>query len=197
MAESADDPTLFWLNPEERGIFPLDALRIPRSLAKAVRSDRFEVHVDRNFAAVVEACAEVAPDRPQTWINGPIRRLYAQLFDLGHVHTVEAYQDGHLVGGLYGVALGSAFFGESMFHRRTDASKVCLLHLAARLVAGGFSLLDTQFVTPHLATLGAVEVPRAAYHALLDAAMTRKGQFYAWPKEPVRGLRVLERLRPQ
>ncbi len=194
MAESADDPSLFWLDPEERGIFPLDAMRISRSLAKAVRSDRFEVHVDRNLPAVVEACAEAAPNRPQTWINGPIRRLFAQLFDLGHVHTVEAYQGGYLVGGLYGASLGGAFFGESMFHRRTDASKVCLLHLAARLVAGGFSLLDTQFVTPHLATLGAVEVPRAAYHALLDAALSRKGDFYAWPKSPIAGAQVLQAL---
>ena len=197
MAESADDPSLFWLDPEERGIFPLDAMRISRSLAKTVQSDRFEIHVDRDFRAVVEACAEPAPDRPQTWINRPIRNLYARLFDLGHVHTVEAYEDGNLVGGLYGVSLAGAFFGESMFHRRTGASKVCLLHLAGRLVAGGFSLLDTQFVTPHLASLGAVEVPRAAYHALLDAALDRKGDFYAWPKQSVSGARVLQVLRRQ
>ncbi len=197
MAESADDPGLFWLDPERRGIFPLDAMRISRSLAKTVRSDRFAIHVDRDFAAVMQACAEPAPDRPDTWINGQIRRLFAELFELGHVHTVEAYSEEQLVGGLYGVSLGGAFFGESMFHRKTDASKVCLLHLAARLVAGGYCLLDTQFITPHLATLGAVEVPRAVYQVRLDAALSRSGNFHVWPKTPIPGSQVLELLRAQ
>ena len=195
MAESADDPHLFWVDPEERGIFPLDGMLISRSLAKAVRSDRFSVHVDRDFPAVIEACAATAADRPQTWINARIRLLYGELFARGHVHTVEAYAEESLVGGLYGVSLGGAFFGESMFHRRTDASKVCLLHLAARLVAGGFCLLDTQFVTPHLATLGAVAVSRATYHRRLDAALRCDGNFLGWPKAPVPGHVVLKTLR--
>ena len=194
MAESADDPNLFWVDPEERGIFPLDGFKISRSLAKAVRSDRFSVHVDRDFQAVVAGCAAVAQDRPDTWINSRIRALYGKLFDLGHVHTVEAYAADELVGGLYGVSLGGAFFGESMFHRATDASKTCLLHLAARLLAGGFTLLDTQFVTPHLATLGAVAVPRAAYRAMLNEALERSGDFSAWPKQPIPGEIVLDRL---
>lgn len=194
MAESADDPNLFWVDPEERGIFPLDGLKISRSLAKVVRSDRFTVHVDRDFPAVVEACAAVAQDRPETWINGRIRMLYGRLFDLGHVHTVEAYLADTLVGGLYGVSLGGAFFGESMFHRATDASKTCLLHLAARLLAGGFTLLDTQFVTPHLATLGAVAVPRTAYRGMLNKALERNGDFLRWPKDPVPGEIILDRL---
>ena len=195
MAESADDPHLFWVDPEERGIFPLDGMLISRSLAKTVRSDRFSVHVDRDFPRVIAGCAAPAADRPQTWINARIRLLYEQLFARGHVHTVEAYADGSLVGGLYGVSLGGAFFGESMFHRQTDASKVCLLHLAARLVAGGFSLLDTQFVTPHLASLGAVAISRTTYHRRLDAALRRNGNFFAWPKAPVPGRHILEMLR--
>lgn len=195
MAESADDPHLFWVDPEARGIFPLDGLIVSRSLAKVLRSDRFEVHADRDFEAVIRACAAAVPGRTDTWINGRIRDLYGELFDLGHVHTIEAYRDGILVGGLYGVSLGGAFFGESMFHRATDASKVCLLHLAARLVAGGFQLLDTQFVTPHLATLGAIEVPRRAYRTLLEAALPLRARFDAWPKGPASGSAVLAQLR--
>lgn len=191
MAEGADDPTLFWLDPEQRGIFPLDGMVVSRSLGKTLRQDRFEVVVDRDFDAVLEGCAAPAPDRPETWINDQIRSLYRQLFDAGYAHTVEAYQDGELVGGLYGVALGAAFFGESMFHRRTDASKVCLLHLAARLRAGGYRLLDTQFVTPHLATLGAVEVPRARYRKRLAEAVKRPGGAEAWSPGPLSGAAVL------
>ena len=141
---------------------------------------------------VIEGCAAAAPDRPETWINARIRHLYRALFDMGHAHTVEAYQGSELVGGLYGVALGAAFFGESMFHRRTDASKVCLLHLAARLRDGGYGLLDTQFVTPHLQTLGAVEVPRARYRKRLAEAVRRRGRPEAWSKLPLSGTRVLE-----
>jgi len=191
MAEGADDPTLFWLDPEQRGIFPLDGMVVSRSLGKTLRQDRFEVVVDRDFDAVLDGCAAPAPDRPETWINDQIRSLYRQLFATGHAHTVEAYRDGELVGGLYGVALGAAFFGESMFHRRTDASKVCLLHLAARLRANGYRLLDTQFVTPHLATLGAVEVPRARYRKRLADAVKRAGRAEAWFPAPMSGDEVL------
>ncbi len=195
MAESANDPNLFWVDPEERGIFPLDGLVVTRSLAKTVRSGRFEVRVDTAFDAVIDGCAEAGPGREGTWINSRIRSLYRSLFDMGHVHTIEAWADGVLVGGLYGVALGGAFFGESMFHRATDASKVALVHLVARLRAGNFQLLDTQFVTAHLATLGAVAVPKHAYHLLLADAVERKGNFWVWPKgQPVGGRDVLAAL---
>ncbi|MBN9082947.1 MAG: leucyl/phenylalanyl-tRNA--protein transferase [Rhizobiales bacterium 62-17] len=195
MAESADDPSIFWVDPEQRGIFPLDGLAISRSLAKVVRSDRFDIQIDRDFDAVIDGCsgAGMGLARPSTWINTRIRKLYRDLFDQGHVHTVEAYSaTGDLVGGLYGVSIGGAFFGESMFHRETDASKVALVHLVARLNKGGFELLDTQFVTPHLITLGAVEIPRADYHARLDEAIGRPAQFYCWPKgQTVSGREVL------
>ncbi|WP_244532097.1 leucyl/phenylalanyl-tRNA--protein transferase [Methylocapsa palsarum] len=182
MAESADDPNLFWVDPELRGVFPLDRLIVSRSLAKTVRSDRFEIRVDHDFPAVIDACASAYEDREKTWINQRIRELYGQLFDEGHVHTVEAWRDGALAGGLYGVHIGAAFFGESMFHRVTDASKVALVHLAARLVNGGFSLLDSQFVTPHLASLGAVEVSQRTYRSQLAEAVSRQGNFWAWPR---------------
>ncbi len=180
MADSADDPALFWVDPEQRGVFPLDGIRVSASLAKAVRSDRFDVVADRDFDAVIAACAAPTPGRPATWINARIRDLFGDLFRSGQAHTVEAYRDGALVGGLYGLAIGAAFFGESMFHRTTDASKVCLVHLAARLRAGGFRLLDTQFITPHLASLGAVELPRAAYKTRLADAIGREAAFHAW-----------------
>lgn len=194
MAEGADDPTLFWVDPELRGIFPLDRMVVPRKLARTIRTDRFDVRIDEDFDAVIEGCAASAQDRPNTWINARIRKLYRDLFDFGFVHTVETFDEtGARVGGLYGVKIGAAFFGESMFHRATDASKVALMHLAARLRAGGFQLLDTQFVTPHLATMGAVEVPRDAYHAMLDAAIRRTADFHVWPKGAhVPGARVLE-----
>jgi leucyl/phenylalanyl-tRNA--protein transferase len=196
MAESADDPSLFWVDPPERGIFPLDGLIVSRKLARTVRSDHFTVHVDRDFDAVIDGCAAAAPDRPSTWINRRIRNLYRQLFDMGAVHTVESYdRTGALVGGLYGVSIGAAFCGESMFHRATDASKVALVHLVARLRAGGYSLLDTQFVTPHLATLGAVEISRTEYQARLMEAVDAEADFLVWPKgEPVSGGRVLDEL---
>lgn len=182
MAESAEDPNLFWVDPELRGIFPLDGLIISKSLAKTIRSDRFEIRVDHDFDAVIDACAASYPDRDKTWINARIKQLYRQLFDVGRVHTVEAWRDGALVGGLYGVCLGAAFFGESMFHRETDASKVALAHLVARLVRGGFGLLDAQFVTPHLASLGAVEVGKERYRRELTQAISREGNFWTWPK---------------
>jgi leucyl/phenylalanyl-tRNA---protein transferase len=177
MAEDADDPTLFWMDPKERGIFPLTGLIVSRSLAKSVRSNRYEIRVDHDFDAVIAGCATAAADRPCTWINGRIRRLYRELFDAGAVHTVEAYDNDQLVGGLYGVSLGAAFFGESMFHRARDASKVALVHLVARLRHGHFKLLDTQFVTPHLASLGAVSISRDRYHELLQDAIGERATF--------------------
>ena len=196
MADSADDPTIFWVDPEERGIFPLDGLIVSRSLAKLVRSDRYEVRVDQDFDAVIEGCAGGGADRPKTWINERIRKLYRELFHKGFVHTVEAWRDGELVGGLYGVQMGGAFFGESMFHTARDASKVALVHLVARLRTAGASLLDTQFVTPHLQSLGAMEIPRSEYHRRLDEALGCAADFYVWPKdEAVSGARALDALK--
>jgi leucyl/phenylalanyl-tRNA---protein transferase len=185
MAESADDPGLYWIEPERRGVIPLDGLTVSRRLARTVRSDQFEVVVDRDFDAVIDGCAASADGRRSTWINRRIRRLYRSLFDIGHCHTVEVYQEGVLVGGLYGVDLAAAFFGESMFHRARDASKVALVHLVARLRHARYKLLDTQFVTDHLASLGAVEVPRRQYHRLLEEAMTGKADFLSWPANRV------------
>ncbi len=182
MAEDADDPSLFWVEPRERGIIPLDAFHISKRLARTVRSDHFEVRVDQDFDAVIAGCAAPGIDREKTWISGRIRELYGDLFDAGHCHTVEVYRDGRLVGGLYGVRLKGAFFGESMFHTERDASKVALVHLVARLRRGGFSLLDTQFVTSHLAQFGAVEVPRREYKRLLAAALDEPAEWYAWPR---------------
>lgn len=177
MAESATDDRLFWVDPERRGILPLDGLVVSRSLAKTVRSDRFVVRCDHDFAGVIAACAACSTDRPSTWINDRIRTLFGALYEQGVVHTVEAYRDGALAGGLYGLQIGGAFFGESMFHRATDASKVCLVHLVAHLVAGGFQLLDSQFTTPHLETLGAVEIPRADYRRRLAQAIATEAAF--------------------
>ena len=182
MAEDQDDPTLFWVEPRERGIIPLDGFRIGRRLARTVRADAFDVRVDHDFDAVIAGCAAPRRDRDRTWISERIRRLYGELFDLGQCHTVETYRAGRLVGGLYGVRLGAAFFGESMFHRERDASKVALVHLVARLKRGGFRLLDTQFVTQHLAQFGAVEVPRREYKRLLAAALDEPAEWYAWPR---------------
>ena len=171
MAESADDPTLFWVEPEMRGVIPLDGFRIASRLARTVRSDAFTVTVDTAFKAVIAGCAAPQAGRDDTWINKRIRDLYVGLYELGHCHSVEVWQNDDLVGGLYGVSLGRAFFGESMFHRARDASKVALVHLVARLIAGGFELLDTQYVTEHLRSFGAVEIPRRRYRALLDKAI--------------------------
>jgi leucyl/phenylalanyl-tRNA---protein transferase len=177
MAESRDAKDLFWVEPQERGVFPLDGLIVSRSLAKAVRSDRFRVVADRAFETVVRACAE----REKTWINAEIVRLYGELFTAGHAHSLEVYEDGALVGGLYGVSLRGAFFGESMFHRVRDASKVALVHLFARLRTGGFYLLDAQFLTEHLASLGAIEVPRDGFRLMLAEALANEAHFGAWP----------------
>jgi len=179
MAESADDPTLYWIEPEHRGIIPLDRFTVSSRLARTVRSDRFTVTVNRDFHAVITACAAPAPGRGQTWINGRIRALYGQLHERRHCHSVEVYLNQRLVGGLYGVSLAGAFFGESMFHRERDASKVALVHLVARLRAGGYRLLDTQFVTNHLKSFGAIEVARRHYNHLLDTALGAPARFEA------------------
>src|SRR6185436_9373450 len=171
MAENAEDPTLFWVEPEMRGVIPLDGLRISSRLARTVRSDAFTVTVDRAFPAVIAGCAAPQVGREDTWINKRIRDLYTGLYHLGHCHSVEVWQGDELVGGLYGVSLGRAFFGESMFHTARDASKVALVHLVARLLHGGFELLDTQYVTDHLKSFGAVEISRRRYTALLDKAL--------------------------
>ncbi|HUK58128.1 MAG TPA: leucyl/phenylalanyl-tRNA--protein transferase [Stellaceae bacterium] len=191
MAESAEDPQLYWVDPERRGILPLDKFHLSRRLARTVRNAPFEVCCDRAFAAVVEACAEPGPDRPKTWINAEIARLYSGLFRMGNAHSVEVMHDGKLVGGLYGVSLGAAFFGESMFSRVTDASKVALVHLVARLKLGGFKLLDTQFMTSHLTQFGGAEISRAAYHRRLDHALESRGYFSG---EPLGGASVVSLL---
>ncbi|MEQ8641337.1 MAG: leucyl/phenylalanyl-tRNA--protein transferase [Alphaproteobacteria bacterium] len=177
MAERRDDPALYWVNPEQRGILPLNHLHIPRRLARTVRNGRFQVTADRDFRAVMKACAAPGKDRSESWINDTILDLYGALFDRGHAHSVECRRDGVLVGGLYGVSLGGAFFGESMFSRQRDASKVALVHLAARLVEGGYRLLDVQFLTGHLTQFGAIEVPRAAYRRLLEEAVQHTARF--------------------
>jgi leucyl/phenylalanyl-tRNA---protein transferase len=192
MAESADDPALYWIEPERRGIIPLDKFHVPERLARTVRSDCFSIAIDRDFDAVVAACAQPAPGRSRTWINGRIQNLYRKLYERGDCHTVEAYDGDRLVGGLYGVSLGRAFFGESMFHHVRDASKVALVHLVARLRAGRYQLLDTQFVTEHLRRFGATEVSRPNYHKLLDAALVGEGNFAALALDrPVPGTAVL------
>jgi leucyl/phenylalanyl-tRNA--protein transferase len=177
MAESVDDPTLFWVEPKLRGVIPLESFRVPSRLARTVRSDSFAVTVDTAFNAVIDGCAAPQPGRDNTWINRRIRELYIALHELGHCHSIEVWQGDTLVGGLYGVRLGSAFFGESMFHVARDASKVALVHLVARLIAGGFVLLDTQFVTDHLRGFGAIEIPRRRYRALLDVAVEGRADF--------------------
>lgn len=181
MAESADSAELHWIDPEFRGALPLDGIRLPRRLARTIRQGRYEVRVDQAFDAVIDGCAASRPDRRTTWINGRIRTLYGELFDLGYCHTIEVYEDDRLVGGLYGVALKGAFFGESMFSTSTDASKVALIYLCARLIAGRFTLLDTQFITSHLAQFGAEEISRVEFHKRLGAAMLREGDFAALP----------------
>jgi leucyl/phenylalanyl-tRNA--protein transferase len=171
MAESASDPEVFWVRPEMRGVIPLDAFHVPKSLKKVIRQERFDIRVDTDFAGVIDACAEEREERQSTWINAPIREAYIRLFEQGHCHAVEAWRDERLVGGLYGVKLGRAFFGESMFSRETDASKVCLVHLVGRLRGQGFVLLDTQFTTEHLKRFGAIDVPRGRYEKLLQEAL--------------------------
>ncbi len=177
MAESADHPSLHWIEPERRGVFPLDHFHVPRSLAKQVRRRDFEIRVDTAFDAVIRACAEARPERASTWINSTICSLYNELFSLGFCHSVECWKDGELVGGLYGVSIGAAFFGESMFSRESGASKVALVHLVARMKAGGYQLLDAQFVNPHLKQFGCVEMAQEDYKLLLEDALQVEADF--------------------
>jgi leucyl/phenylalanyl-tRNA--protein transferase len=170
MGEGRDDPRIFLVEPDQRGVIPLDRFHIPTRLRRTVRADPFEVRVDTAFDAVLDACAASGPGREDSWINAPIRRLYQALNARGHAHAVECWRDETLVGGLYGVTLGGAFFGESMFSRERDASKVALVHLVARLKRGGWRLLDAQFLTDHLSQFGAVETPQAAYLEMLALA---------------------------
>jgi leucyl/phenylalanyl-tRNA--protein transferase len=177
MGERRDDPKLFWLDPRQRAVLPLDGFHLPRRLARTVRSGAFAVSADDDFDAVVRACAEPRPGHPESWINEPIVALYGELFARGYAHSIECRIDGTLVGGLYGVAIGAAFFGESMFSRVRDASKVAFVHLIARLIEGGFRLLDCQFMTEHLRSFGAVEIPRDDFRALLADAIGQPALF--------------------
>ncbi len=177
MAESASDPGLFWVEPEYRGIIPLDDFHIPKRLSRTIRQNRFDIRFDTSFNEVIEACSKEMPNRKTTWINARIKRLYGELFELGHCHSVEAWQDDKLVGGLYGVKLGAAFFGESMFSTVSDASKVALVHLVERLRKNNFMLLDTQFTTAHLKKFGAIDVPRDQYEVLLHDALKVEAEF--------------------
>jgi leucyl/phenylalanyl-tRNA--protein transferase len=181
MADARHDERLFLVDPMRRGVLPLDAFHVSRRLARTVRSDRFEVRLDSAFSAVIEACASARPGRAETWINRTIQDLCLELFARGCAHSVEAWADGRLAGGLYGVCLGGAFFGESMFSSQRDASKVALVHLAARLRVGGFSLLDAQFTTDHLHGFGAVEISKADYRRRLGAALALEADFLALP----------------
>lgn len=180
MAEDAEDEDLFWVSPEMRGIMPLDGFHASKSLRKAMRKSGWTVKVDSDWHGIIEGCATVGEDRDNTWINQTIRAVYGALFERGVAHTVEVWDGGDLVGGLYGLAIGGAFFGESMFHRRTDASKMAMAHLVERLNVGGFVLLDTQFITPHLASLGGIEIPRAEYEDRLGQALVLDGDWGAW-----------------
>jgi leucyl/phenylalanyl-tRNA--protein transferase len=178
MADSRDDDSVFLIDPERRGVLPLDGFHLPRRLARTVRSGPYEVRIDTDFEAVVEACAAAGPARLETWINLPIQRMYGELFSRGAAHSVECWAGDTLVGGLYGVSLGAAFFGESMFSIRRDASKIALVHLVARLIEGGYRLLDTQFITEHLKQFGTTEIPRSDYHRRLNLALQDQADFY-------------------
>lgn len=178
MAEDHNDPDLFWIDPRMRGILPMDGFHVPRSLRKVIRKGKFHITFDHAFEEVMEGCAESTEKRPRTWINDKIHNLYTSLYHKGHAHSVEIWYRGELVGGLYGVSLGSAFFGESMFSRTTDASKVALVHLMARIQFAGYTLLDTQFVTQHLEKFGAIEIPRSEYRTMLSHAMAGDANFH-------------------
>jgi leucyl/phenylalanyl-tRNA--protein transferase len=177
MGERRDDPKLYWLDPRLRAILPLDRFHLPKRLARTMRQGGFEVSADSDFAGVMRACAEPRPGHPESWINEPILDLYSELFRRGHAHSIECRRDGKLVGGLYGVTVGAAFFGESMFSRERDASKVALVHLMARLIKGGFRLLDCQFMTEHLRSFGAIEIPREEFRSLLADAIDGTASF--------------------
>ncbi len=193
MADSRDDPRLFLVDPDQRGVLPLDRIHVPRSLQKTILAAPFDIRIDTAFMRVVELCADPGPGRENTWINTPILNLYSALHRLGHAHSVECWRDGELVGGLYGVSLQGAFFGESMFSRATDASKVALMYLCARLIRGGYKLLDTQFTTPHLMRFGVEEVDRDAFHLLLDDAMAVSATFGdgTWKPQPPEVLQLI------
>lgn len=199
MAESATDTALYWIEPQQRGVIPLDRVHIPKRLARTVRQDKFEIRIDSSYDAVIEGCSKPQPGRKSTWINARIRTLYKELFEMGHCHTVETWLDGELVGGLYGVHLNGAFFGESMFSTEREASKVALVHLIARLIAGNFALLDTQFLTDHLSQFGTTEVEREDFQEMLEEAMKEKSDFKALekaagvdPGTPVPGRAVID-----
>lgn len=192
MADAREDESIFLIDPERRGVLPLDGVHLSRRLARTVRSDVFEVRIDSAFDAVVEACATARPGRLETWINAPIQQLYGELFARGLAHSVECWRDGEMVGGLYGVSLGAAFFGESMFSTQRDASKVALIHLVARLRVGGFKLLDTQFITDHLIQFGAVEISRAEYRRRLARAWPGDADFYGLSTTGATGADVLQ-----
>ena len=176
MSEAADDPEIFWMDPQMRGIIPLDGFHIPSSLKKALKKDPYKITINQAFREVIESCAAHTPVRGETWINAQIRDWFIELHDKGHAHSVECWDaNGALAGGLYGMAINGAFFGESMFSRMTDASKVALVHLVDRLNARGFKLLDCQFVNPHLVQFGCVEIEREEYHSLLGVALSSTG----------------------
>jgi leucyl/phenylalanyl-tRNA--protein transferase len=177
MGERRDDPKLYWLDPRLRAVLPLDGFHLPKRLARTVRSGQFEVSADTAFSETMRACAEPRPGHPESWINEPILALYGELFARGHAHSVECRLNGELVGGLYGVSVGAAFFGESMFSRERDASKVALVHLVARLIKSGFRLLDCQFMTEHLRSFGAIEIPRDDFRTLLAEAVEQPATF--------------------
>jgi leucyl/phenylalanyl-tRNA--protein transferase len=183
MAESADDLALYWIEPQQRGVLMLDEVHVPRRLARSIRQGSYEVKIDSDFEGVISGCAASRPGRRTTWINPKIRSLYGDLFEMGYCHTVETWLAGELVGGLYGVALNGAFFGESMFSTARDASKVALAYLCARLSYGGFSLLDTQFVTEHLRQFGTTEIDRGEFHVRLEKALAHKANFRALPTD--------------
>ncbi len=188
MAEHRDDPEIFWVDPTQRGVFPLDGFHISRSLARRLRREDYAITIDRDFSGVLDGCA----DRSETWISDEIYRHYMVLHQRGQAHSLEVWQGGALIGGVYGVVLGAAFFGESMFSRETDASKIALCYLIDRLKRTGFRLFDTQFLTPHLASLGAIEIPRSAYHRLLDQAIDRKADFTMSLEQSAQG--VIQRM---
>ena len=181
MAEARDDPELHWIDPKLRGVLPLESFHIPRSLRKTLRRGTYDIKADTAFTQVIELCAGSTDNRQETWINETIIDLFTQLHQWGYAHSVESWQDGVLVGGLYGIALGRAFFGESMFSRATDASKVALVDLVARLKSGGFTLLDTQFVTEHLSQFGVIEIPKREYLKRLQVAIRQPAHFSTNP----------------